>query len=311
VDGLCVETADALNEVWPRFEQRPAHLLILKGQLDESELVELRRSLLESSPLLEVILVSDQPEVGRGIAALRSRMAHYLPWPPDELSGLVPVVHQILQSSRQERLMENLMTVLFWATQSVVDPELPVERFDAFRALVGMERILPLEPEHLPGPEMRKRDTAEIVLGDALDSILSMDGDAPDTSPEKPSREEMQRKEAERRAHFRIQENQFIRYRPKGHSTSIVAYLGDLSEGGAFIQTPNLRPPGLEVEVDMNLEHDGLGYLVRCHAEVAWVAEDDSQSPLGVGFGVRFVNPPSDVMILLQRVVRGYLLRKK
>jgi hypothetical protein len=63
-------------------------------------------------------------------------------------------------------------------------------------------------------------------------------------------------------------------------------------------------PRGTSLEIDVNVEHEGQGYLIRCQGVVAWVAQETSQSPYGLGFGVRFVEAPGDVRVLLQRVVR-------
>ena len=110
---------------------------------------------------------------------------------------------------------------------------------------------------------------------------------------------------AERREHARVLESQFVRFRREGASTSRLATIGDLSEGGIFIRTTALLRSGTELEVDFNAQYGGNAYLVRCHAEVAWVARDERSTNMGPGFGVRFVDPPEDVVGLLKNIVHN------
>jgi hypothetical protein len=113
---------------------------------------------------------------------------------------------------------------------------------------------------------------------------------------------------AERRAHLRVPESQFIRFRQKNALASTLAVIGDLSEGGLFVRTPDLLLPGTLLEIDFNVENDGQAFLVRCRGQVAWVARDDQQSPFGPGFGIQFLSTPDEVSTLLKRIVENRLL---
>jgi hypothetical protein len=263
-----------------------------------------------ADPLVEQILVTERPEITAAQAALQRDVASYLSWPPADAQTLVFQACEILESSRNDRLMDNLLATLFWETQRATDSS-PETEFDAFCDLVGLDRAVSLD-EWLGEPSSDESGVA--YLGEMLDDILDREQE------EVKKREELEERSTlpglssnqghERRAFVRVVENQFVRFRGIGASTSLLAYLGDISEGGLFIRTPYLQPRGAKLEVDVNVEYEGDGYLIRCQAEVAWLAQSEEHSPHGQGFGVKFVDPPSDVVILLQRVVHSRTLRK-
>jgi DNA-binding NtrC family response regulator/Tfp pilus assembly protein PilZ len=296
VAGMQVETADLFEEAQPRINARGVHLLVLKETQVTEEIPELLDKLREHDPMIELVVVSDQPDARRALQALRHGVALFVPWPPTDAGALVRRIQEIQAASRSDRLMDNLLTALYWETQTALTTEeiIPEERFRAFKELAGMTRPLVSDAE---GSADSDQASAVEVLDEVLDHIL--DRHAP------PPQEEEDADGRDRRAHHRVQENQFVRFRPDVGSTSTVAYLGDISEGGVFIRTSRLLGRGTQLEVDVNVEHDGLGYLVRCRGEVAWVAQDNTQVPYGPGFGVRFIDPPRDVVILLQNVVRS------
>ncbi len=109
---------------------------------------------------------------------------------------------------------------------------------------------------------------------------------------------------ADRRIHPRVAESLFVRFRPKSATASNLALVGDLSEGGLFIRTEELLTPGTLLELEFQVAHEGQEYLVCCRGQVAWVARDNRQSPLGPGFGVKFIDAPPDVVKLLQHIVQ-------
>lgn len=305
VAGLRVETADRFADALKRLAEGPIHLLVLEAPAG-SEPARLLESVREVDPSVELMIVSRRPDAVQVSEALHRRVAAYLPWPPDTPDQPIPMVHQILRRSRADRLMDNLLAALFWETQSATAAS-PEENFEAFRELVGMCR-LPMSTEiHQPSAEAADAADAMDYLEQVLDHILNPDAELPQlrtAEDQGQAADEVAADEGqERRAFVRVMENQFVRFRKLDRTTNTVAYLGDLSEGGIFIRTAELLTQGTPVEVDVNVEHEGQGYLVRCKGEVAWVARTGQRSPLGTGFGVRFIDPPGDVMILLQRVV--------
>jgi len=199
-------------------------------------------------------------------------------------------------------LMDNLLAELFWETNRTLASPASEKHFEAFRELIGLERIKRVDGSSAPVPE-----TAEAVefLEEVLDNLLSPEKQTIPSStvlfPESPVSSEDDA--ADRRAYLRVPENHFIRYRSRSALASTLALLENLSGGGLFIHTPDLLPPGTSVDVDFNVEHEGRGYVVCCQGKVAWVAQDSMQSPLGPGFGIKFVDPPPEVEALLEKIV--------
>jgi len=307
VSGFRVETADSMEDALRRLDGSApgadsVQLVILSAPKDGLQLPRLQAAINQTDPLVDLMLVTKQPDPVEGIEALQERIAGYVPWPPETPERQVPQVQQIFNRNRAERLMDNLLAALFWETQSVTTSS-PGENFDAFRELVAMRRVpMGSASRETGGDASEAVDYLEQVLDHILhpdDEPLSQDA-VDDEGAEQPPEEEGQ----ERRAFVRVMENQFVRFRLLGAPTSKVAYLGDLSEGGIFVRTRELLPQGQQLEVDVNVEHERQGYLVRCKGVVAWVAKTKKQSFLGPGFGVKFIDPPGDVMILLQRVVQ-------
>ncbi len=315
VSGFRVETADHLEDALRRLSdsspgEDSVQLVIFGAPKDGLQLQRLLSSISKADPLVDLMLVTKNPDPVEGIEALQERIAGYVPWPPESPEHQVPQVQQIFNRGRAERLMDNLLAALFWETQSVTSSS-PSENFEAFRELVAMRRVPMGSASQVDSASQdAAADASEAMeyLEQVLDHILHP-GEEPltqepgdDEASEEPEEEEGQ----ERRAFLRVVENQFVRFRSQAAPTSKVAYLGDLSEGGVFIRTGELLPQGKLLEVDVNVEHERQGYLVRCKGEVAWVAKTKKQSFLGPGFGVKFIDPPGDVMILLQRVVQTH-----
>jgi DNA-binding response OmpR family regulator len=311
VSNLYVETADIREEAMVRIAERGIHLLIMKvGQREGEDVPLLIDEVHLADPLVEQILVTERPEITAAQAALQRDVASYLSWPPADTQALVVQACEILESSRNDRLMDNLLATLFWETQRATDSS-PEKEFDAFCDLVGLDRAVSLD-EWLGEPDAEESGVA--FLGEMLDDILEREQEEEQEEHEErstlPGLTPSEDQGSDRRAFVRVVENQFVRFRGIGAATNLLAYLGDISEGGLFIRTPHLQPRGTKLEVDVNVEYEGDGYLIRCHAEVAWLAQTDRQSLHGQGFGVKFIDPPSDVLILLQRVVHSRTLKR-
>jgi len=300
VAGLDVEAAELPEEGWDRIEQGGLHLVVMKAgkRIGPSALARLR----QADPLTELVLVSRDPTLAEAVRALREGVALFLQWPPLAPLELVHRIDQIRQESRRSRLLDSLLAALFWEMHGVLQGGAgQSEAYQQFCRLAGMERELPVDAAVLTP---RSGSTDPQVMEDVVDHILGRDSVPPVESPPPPTLLDPGTiSDHERRAHYRVQENQFVRFRPDASSTSILAYLGDISEGGVFLRTQRLQARGTTLLVDVNVEHEGLGYLVRCKGEVAWVARTSEQVPYGPGFGVKFVNPPADVKLLLKRVV--------
>jgi DNA-binding response OmpR family regulator len=300
--GLHVETAADLDAALAQATTGVVHLLAVNVELAAARLAEVMARLQRDSPLCELMLVSRNPSIEQVRAALAAGVAAYLAWPPLSHDVVVRRVQEVLRRSRRDRLMDNLLAELFQETNRGMGATDTDAAFERFRELIGLQRVL-TTPEM---PTERAGAVAAVdYLDSVLDSLLSPDEELVITYevPAVGSGLAEAGEGSERRAHFRVLESQFIRYRPKPAVASTLALLGDLSEGGLFIRTAELLLPGTLVEVDFNVDLEGQGYLIRCRAQVAWVARDNKQSPLGPGFGVKFLDTPPDVLALLQRIV--------
>jgi DNA-binding response OmpR family regulator len=302
--GLHVETALELDEAMARASAGSTHLLAVAAEPDPVSLDQLLGALREQSPLVELMLVAKHPTVEHALTALRRGVAVYQPWPAPSTPVVVQRVGEALRRSRRERLMDNLLGELFHVTHR--DAAAAAATFESFRSLVGLQRRI-AAPE-TPG---ERADAVEAVdfLDEVLDNLLSPEEELVITH-EIPSSELeplADSEGAERRQHYRVPESQFVRFRPKAGPASTLALLGDLSEGGLFIRTGELLLPGTLLEVDLNVELAEQGFLIRCRGQVAWVARDNHQSPMGPGFGIKFLDPPPDVADLLHRIVLARL----
>jgi len=303
--GLRVETVTSLEEALARVAGGDIHLLALEASLDEQGLVNLVSGLRRTSPLLEVLMVSAHPERALLEAALRLGIAGYLAWPQPP-AALVVRVNEILRRTRRERLMDNLLAELFRETNRALgDPE-PERSWAAFCELVALDRVPQLSPER--GTTTSRPDAVEAVeyLDEVLDTLLTPEEDVPIIEElELSDLVEEQGGGSERRVHARVPESQFVRFRARSSHAATLALIGDLSEGGLFIRSGELLLPGTFVDIDFNVQHVDQAFLIRCRAQVAWVARDNRQSPLGPGFGVKFLEPPGEVVELLKAIVRN------
>jgi len=298
VGGMQVEAADTDAEAWARVELGGLHLVVMDRKDDRPSVEEALESVRRFNPLGELLLATREPRLGEALEALRVGVPLYIPWPPADPALVVRRIQRIRQQCLRERLLDSLLAALFLETHE--DGARDAAAYDRFCELAGMERRLPQEAL-LTEEDGLDGAPADGVIDELLEGQPGVEV-APLAPTEPPPAAEG---EHERRQHPRVMENQFVRFRLAGALTSTLAYLGDLSEGGVFIRSAALPEVSSALQVDVNIEHEGLGYLVRCQGAVAWIAEDDSRVPYGPGFGVRFVNPPAEVTLLLQRVIEA------
>ncbi|MCC6750260.1 MAG: response regulator [Deltaproteobacteria bacterium] len=305
--GFHVETVDAFEEALTRVAGQDVCLVVAMAEAVPDDMVELQRRLRAVDPRGELAVASlhAQPEIA--LRALRDGLAYYLAWPPASASMLVLRIRDILRRGRRERLVENLFLELYRETYLAHQPNLSPDHFSDFCTLIGLQRAKAMTVEALRSP-LGDDDLAEYVAdattGDYLDDVLSdVVVHVAEETPADASATSATEDGSERRVHLRIPESHFVRFRPKASPAATLAYMGDLSQGGLFIRTPELLTPGTLMEVDFRLEHDGQGYVVRCRAQVAWVARNDRQSTLGPGLGIKFLAPPDDVRALLSTVI--------
>jgi DNA-binding response OmpR family regulator len=302
--GLHVETVGSLEEALARAAAGDIHLLVIDASLDEDGLGELVSGLRRSSPLLEVMLVSTYPDRARLEPALRLGIAGFLAWPPPSPSVIALRVNEILRRARRERLMDNLLAELFRETNSALGDPAPDRSWAAFCELVALDRVPQLGPERASGTSRPDAVEAVEYLDEVLDTLLAPEEDVLIIEEvELQNLPEETGGGSERRVHARVPESQFVRFRARTSPAATLALIGDLSEGGLFIRSGELLLPGTFVDVDFNIQHAEQAYLIRCRAQVAWVARDNRQSPLGPGFGVKFLEPPAEVVRLLQTIV--------
>jgi len=301
--GLHVETAQSFAGALTRIKTGELHMIVFHDS-PGAELRAVMSELRAASPLLEVLLVSRQPDVERARSALMLDAAGYVPWPPAALPSLVNRVQAMLRRSRRERLLDNLVVELFRETTRALGFPPLNDSFPRFCQLVGMERVAP----ELAAPLIRAA-TGEAVefLDDVLDSLLSPEDGMASEPNEVDAPAPVADSGSDRRSHPRVLESQFVRFRTKAAPASNLAVVGDLSEGGLFIRTAELLPPGMLLELEFQVVHLAQRYMVCCRAQVAWVARDNRQSALGPGFGVKFIDAPDEVVGLLQRIVDAHI----
>ncbi len=120
-------------------------------------------------------------------------------------------------------------------------------------------------------------------------------------------------KEATNRRRYRRIAAEFVadvaeKTAPVGVAASIAAKISDISEGGIFIETDHLSPPGTLVEISFRLTQDAPP--LRVVGVVRWLKETGAN----VGMGLQFVRMPREVQepitrFLTQRESSGALHR--
>jgi DNA-binding response OmpR family regulator len=297
--GLHVEVALSLQDAVARARDGEVHLIIARCSRDEAEMRGMLVELRGANPLAEVMLVSRAPDVEQARTALLLEAAGYFAWPPASLPSLANRVPTLLKRARRERLLDNLVVELFRETSRAFGGTQRTDGFPHFCKLVGLTRVAAD-----PGPPLIRAQTGEAVeyLDDVLDTLLAPE-QPPDTEVVDEPEDLAEVAASNRRIHTRVPESQFVRFRSVGGPASTLAMVGDLSEGGLFIRSAELHAPGAELELEFQVVHGAQGYLVCCRAQIAWVAREASQSPHGIGFGVRFLDAPPEVVALLQQIV--------
>jgi len=298
--GLHVETVINVDEALERLAAHDINMIVLEcGRHDSGEdLTTLMEKVHAIHHNLEVLLVAPHPTFEDGRTALRKRAAAYVPWPPTSLSHTAEQAKIRLWEARQASLVDNLFAELYREVRdSLLVGSLP--DFDTYRSLIGLQRVRHAPPlgATADGPAA-DGPTPEHV--EHLDEVIS----EVMASEEPPAAKSLPAKTVdERRVFARIAHSQFLRFRLDSHIAAVMAYLGDLSEGGIFVRTSELPTEGTPVDVDFHVEHQQQRFRVHCGGEIAWVAEEEA-SPHGAGFGVRFITPPEEVIELLREIVQ-------
>jgi hypothetical protein len=105
------------------------------------------------------------------------------------------------------------------------------------------------------------------------------------------------------RRHPRLPMQRPVRFRSIESASSEVGLLRNVSLGGACICTPTVLPPGTLLAFGFYLDHRGERRLLRCMAEVIWASSTGAQP----GFGLRFVEPPLELLQTLGEVIQERL----
>jgi CheY-like chemotaxis protein/Tfp pilus assembly protein PilZ len=298
--GLSVETTHDTRAALAHIEKSSepserANLLVADcGQGGQfADFVQKVRKL---DPQIQLIAVALKPSITSGQTALRQRIAAYVPWPPTSLAKLAERACELLVEGRREHLVDNLFLELYHQV-ALATGQMEKQKTRSFAGLIGLRQT------ELPDLKLNdgigKREPLERVLSDMLEIEIDMQEDDGASSNSDGEDEDSERREHERVAHY-----QFLRFRTDDTTTATMAYLADLSEGGIFVRTPRFPIPDSKIDVDFHVEHENQRYRVQCEGRVAWIAKEEKDSPHGVGFGVRFVTPPEDVVALLRRVVK-------
>jgi len=106
------------------------------------------------------------------------------------------------------------------------------------------------------------------------------------------------------RRHPRLPMQRPVRFRSIESTSSAVGLLRNVSLGGACICTPTVPQPGTLLAFGFYLDHRGERRLLRCMAEVIWASSVGAQP----GFGLRFVEPPLELLQTLGEVIQERLV---
>lgn len=292
--GLHVETVRTIDAAVERLTHGDIHMVALECSQHE-DLSALLQQLRRAYHDLEFLLAAGRPNIEEGRVALRERAAAYIPWPPTSLAHMAERAQAHLWDARRARLVDNLFAELFREVRDVLGVK-GLPDFDTYRSLIGLERVL-----HAPRLSA-DGDVPSLQHVEYLDDVISevMADDEPLPQKKGPTAEEKD----ERRIFARVAHSQFLRFRLDSRIANVMAYLGDLSEGGIFVRTAEVPTEGMTVEVDFHVEYRQQRFRIHCGGKVAWVAREEDASPHGAGFGVRFLDPPEEVTTLLRDIVR-------
>lgn len=82
-------------------------------------------------------------------------------------------------------------------------------------------------------------------------------------------------------------------------------YSANISLGGMFIQTRNLKPPGTSFRFELRLADDFK--IIHGRATVVWVRREDEGADRPAGMGVRFDELGGDSRELIFRIVDRHI----
>jgi hypothetical protein len=90
-----------------------------------------------------------------------------------------------------------------------------------------------------------------------------------------------------------------VHYKVKGHAAQI-GFSGNISASGMMLRTPRVLPPGTILTLEVRFPQRTIVLTGR----VMWAREGPlSWLPTGkIGMGIKFVDPPADLVGLLRRV---------
>ena len=304
--GFEVETVNELDAALLRLPRGDINMMLLRTAEEPGEVAGLMESIKEADPSLVTVLIAPNPNVSAALQALRLGAALHMPMLPEEHDLLVDRVSDILYRDRRKRLLDNLLVELYMIVVKALSGSIQDQDLDLLEELSGLTPNIPIN--YALSRNKGPRDTlveSTTYLDNVIEEML------PGARQEGGVAAEYQRitgadlaeHSRDRRVHNRLADDHFIRCRQTSSPSSVLAYLGNLSEGGLFVRTPQLLRPGAEVDLDFNLELNGEWFQVCCPAEVVWMAQDDKEFELGPGFGVHFSDPPDEVVEMVQRVI--------
>ncbi len=305
IAGFEVETVSELDAALLRIPRGDINMMVLRTAEEPGEVAGLMESIKEADPFLVTVLIAPDPNVSAALQALRLGAALHLPMLPDEHGLLVDRISDILYRDRRKRLLDNLLVELYMIVVKALSDSIQDQDLDLLEELCGLTPNIRMNYalSRTKGP----RDTlveSTSYLDDVIEEMLP--GTKQDDTAVEYQRitgADLAVRSRDRRVHNRLADDHFIRCRQTTSPSSVLAYLGNLSEGGLFVRTPQLLKPGAEVDLDFNLELDEQWFQVCCPAEVVWMAQDDKEFELGPGFGVRFVDAPDEVVEMVQQVI--------
>ena len=293
-----MEAAGQLDGAIRRASKGDINLLFLQSTLEPARIqLELDR-IRERVPSMDVVFIAP-PQLKTAMAALHAGAALYLPRVPSSTEPLVPRVRRVLARHRERRLMDNLLMELFLELLRIQGYPVSHGLLERFHSLVGSYHGDTIPPEEqLEDPEVRQSV-------DFLDEVLSdMIGD--DDEPAE-ARVRKQAGGAERRIFPRLPEQRVVRFGPSAATSKKLAYLGNVSEGGLFIQTGDMLSPGTLAELDMTLPNQGSLHQIACKGRVVWISPDGAGSEHGQGIGLKFMVPSEQMSSVLRQIIKSRL----
>ncbi len=246
----------------------------------------------EHVPQLDVVFIAP-PQLQSALAALHAGASLYLPRIPESLDLILPRLRRVLARHRERRLMDNLLLELFRELMRLHGHPLDHKLMERFSWLMGVMpgRIIATE-ESLDEEELQQ-------ASELLDEMLTDIVDLPEDDGARPSGKSGR----ERRVFPRLEENRVVRFSPRTAPSKMLAYMGNVSEGGLYIRTNKLLKPGTPTEVDLSLPSDGALHELACEGQVMWIDPEGQRGDQGPGFGIKFKLPSEDMTGLLRQII--------